>query len=113
MSAELVVVLATAPDSDVADRLASALVEERIVACVNIVPGIRSVYRWQGAVQKDDEVLMLFKTTREGEPALRTRLAELHPYDVPEILAFTPDEGHPAYLQWLLGAVTEAQADQG
>lgn len=105
-------VLVTAPP-DAATNLARTLVEERLAACVNLVPGLRSVYRWKDAVQDDPETLLVLKTAADRIPALMARIPEIHPYDVPEILAFTPDEGHPAYLQWLLGAVTEAPAGQG
>jgi len=91
----------TCPDADTAGRIASALVEERLAACVNILPGMRSIYRWQGQVETADEVLLLIKTSREAYPALQNRLRDLHPYELPELLAVEPALGLPGYLQWL------------
>jgi periplasmic divalent cation tolerance protein len=100
------VVLSTFPDADKAAQVARVLVEERLAACVNLVANVRSIYRWQGAVHDDAESLAIIKTTRERYPALATRLAELHPYDVAEIVALPLADGHPPYLAWLAGAVT-------
>jgi periplasmic divalent cation tolerance protein len=100
------VVLSTFPDADKAAQVARVLVEERLAACVNLIASVRSIYRWQGAVQDDAESLAIIKTTRERYPALATRLAELHPYDVAEIIALPLADGHPPYLAWLAGAVT-------
>jgi periplasmic divalent cation tolerance protein len=91
----------TAPDADHAARLGRALVEEGLCACVNIVPGVRSIYRWQGKVQEDQEVLCIAKTRPALFDRVRDRVLELHPYEVPEILAFAVDDGNPAYLEWL------------
>jgi len=96
-----IVVLCTCPDDVVAERIASALVEERLAACVNRIPGIVSTYRWQGAVHSDREILLLIKTTREHFEALRERIVALHPYDVPEVIALTIDRGSAAYLDWI------------
>lgn len=95
-------VLCTCPDIDSAGRIATVLVEERLAACANLVPGIVSVYRWQGAVQRDAEVLMLLKTRADTFEALAARLRELHPYAVPEIIAVGIEAGSPAYIGWLL-----------
>jgi periplasmic divalent cation tolerance protein len=102
----VVLVLSTVPPAD-ADRIAGALVEERFAACVNLMP-VRSVYRWQGAIQRDDELLAIIKTTAERAPALTARLRELHPYDVPEILVVPVADGLPAYLDWVAGETTPA-----
>jgi periplasmic divalent cation tolerance protein len=91
----------TMPDQEQATVLARALVDERLAACVNIVPGVRSIYQWEGKTQEDDEVLCLIKTRPELFAALQARILALHPYDVPEVLAFEVDEGSPAYLAWL------------
>lgn len=100
--ADALVVLMTAPDAETAARVGRTLVEERLAACVNLVPGVRSIYQWQGAVQDEGEVLCLIKTRRALYPALRDRLAGgLHPYQVPEILGLTPAEGNAPYLRWI------------
>lgn len=99
------VVLVTAPDADVAERLGRTLVEERMAACVNVVNGVTSLYRWEGAVQKDAEVLMLIKTTVDGFESLRRRVLELHPYDAPEVIDLVVRDGDPGYLDWVRKAV--------
>ncbi|MEP7044968.1 MAG: divalent-cation tolerance protein CutA [Dokdonella sp.] len=93
--------LCTAPNDDVAMRLARTLVEERLAACVSRIPGQRSTYRWNGEIQDDAEVLLLIKTTRERFDALKSRLPGLHPYAVPELIAFDAVDGLPAYLGWV------------
>jgi periplasmic divalent cation tolerance protein len=98
------VVLITAPTDELARSLARALVEERLAACVNIVPGLTSVYAWQGEVNEDIEVLLLVKTTAERLELLATRVHELHPYDVPELVALTPREVEANYLAWLVAS---------
>jgi len=94
-------VLTTCPDAQTADALATALVEERLAACVNVLPGIRSIYRWQGAVERDDEVLLLIKTTADRQDELVARLETLHPYELPEALAVEAVGGLAAYLDWV------------
>ncbi|MGH7804266.1 MAG: divalent-cation tolerance protein CutA, partial [Candidatus Binatia bacterium] len=84
---EALVVLMTAGSVEEAARIARALVEERLAACVNLVPGIRSIYRWQGAIADDAEVLLVAKTRRASLDALERRVRELHSYEVPEVLA--------------------------
>jgi periplasmic divalent cation tolerance protein len=76
-------------------------VDERLAACVNLLPGVRSVYRWQGAVEEAGEILLLIKTTRTALPALQARLVALHPYELPELLAVEAADGLPAYLAWI------------
>lgn len=98
----VVVVLSTAPDAATADRIAGALVERRLAACVNVVPGIRSTYRWKGQVERADETLMVIKTTRSGVAALQDAMAALHPYDVPEIVVVPVAGGSDAYLRWVV-----------
>lgn len=93
--------LCSCPDATSAEQLAGALVGERLAACINIVPGLRSVFRWQGSVQRESEVLLLIKTTRSRYPALQARLPQLHPYELPELLAVESVFGLPAYLQWV------------
>ena len=84
-----------------AEGVAEALVGERLAACVNLVGPVRSVYRWDGAVQKEDELLAVIKTTAARRDALLARLRELHPYDVPEMLVMPVEHGLPAYLDWV------------
>lgn len=95
------IVFCTCPDAGTAERIARALVEERLAACVNILPGVASVYRWQGAVERADEVLLLAKTAADRVPALSARIAALHPYELPEVLAVEAGAGLPDYLQWV------------
>lgn len=95
------VVLITVPSEEVARTLAKTLVEERLAACVNIVPGLTSVYRWQGKVVEDQELLLLVKTTTHAFPRLKERVKALHPYTVPEIVALPIAEGNREYLDWL------------
>lgn len=85
-----------------ADRLARLLVEERLAACVQALPGIRSTYRWEGAIEQAHEALLLVKTTTDRYAALERTLAAHHPHDVPEILAVDASAGLPAYLRWLV-----------
>jgi periplasmic divalent cation tolerance protein len=91
----------TCPESGTAERIATTLVDERLAACVNILPGLRSIYRWQDRVETADEVLLLVKTSAAAYPALQDRLRELHPYELPELLAVESASGLPAYLQWV------------
>jgi periplasmic divalent cation tolerance protein len=98
---DVLLVLVTAPSAEKAAELARALVEERLAACGNVVPGLRSIYRWEGAVHDEAEALLLLKTTRARLEALRARVIELHPYEVPEVLAFAADAGSAPYLAWV------------
>ena len=99
------VVLVTAPAGAPAETLARALVAEGLAACVNRVPGIRSTYRWQGQVHDDEETLLVIKTTAAAYPALERRVRELHPYDVPEVIALPIVRGSEPYLSWLDASV--------
>jgi len=91
----------TCPDPASARHIAETLVSERLAACVSQLPGIQSTYRWQGAVTTDSEVLLLIKTTAARFEALRQRLLQLHPHELPELLAVAAEHGHPAYLEWV------------
>lgn len=95
--------LCTFPDAEQARQIGTVLVEKQLVACVNLLPGVTSVYRWQGAVETADETLAVFKTTRAAWPAFERTLAELHPYDVPEIVALEPAAVAEAYAAWVRG----------
>ena len=98
------VVLSTAPDADTAARIARGLVEAGLAACVNIVGAVTSIYTWKGAVQEDQEVLLVIKTTAARLAELESALVRLHPYEVPELVAIAPAHVEPRYLAWLLGA---------
>jgi periplasmic divalent cation tolerance protein len=97
----IVVIFVTAPDGQFAAALAGKLVEERLVACVNIVPGLRSLFRWKGEVQDSEEVLMLLKARKEDVEAVAERIRGLHPYEVPEVIAAEIVGGLDAYIDWV------------
>jgi periplasmic divalent cation tolerance protein len=101
-AADALVVFVTMPDVDTAARIARTLVEEGLVACVNVLPGLRSIYAWQGKICDEAEVLCLIKTRRSGYQRLCERLTALHPYEVPEIIGFVPGEGNAPYLRWIM-----------
>lgn len=105
MATDVLVVLCTLPPGEAAAGIARAIVEERLAACVNIVPGLRSIYAWDGAMQDDEEQLAILKTTTDRFEDLRTRLLQLHPYSVPEIVAMPVTDGHLAYLGWVRDSV--------
>jgi periplasmic divalent cation tolerance protein len=98
---EPLIVLSTFPNTDTARHIATALVEERLAACVNLCPAVQSIYRWQGQVESAEEVLAIIKTTRSAYGALEERLKTLHPYDVPEIIALPVERGLESYVKWL------------
>ena len=99
------IVFVTAPDEATARGIASALVEERLAACVNVVPGLTSIYRWEGRVVEDAEALLIVKTTEEALGALEARVRELHPYEVPEVVAVPVEGGSEHYLAWVKESV--------
>jgi periplasmic divalent cation tolerance protein len=105
---DAVVVLVTAPSADKAAGLARTLVEENLAACGNILPSIRSIYRWEGKVHDEPEALLVLKTQAALFEALRQRVVALHPYQVPEVLRLDVAEGHPPYLQWIRDSVRPA-----
>jgi periplasmic divalent cation tolerance protein len=102
---EPLVVLVTAGSQEEAEAIAQALVAERLAACVNVVPGITSVYRWQGKVQRDQECLLVVKSRRDVLDDLVRRVRELHSYDLPETIALPLVGGSAPYLAWLVGEV--------
>jgi periplasmic divalent cation tolerance protein len=95
------IVFCTCPDATTAARLAHTLVDERLAACVNAIGGVASTWRWNGAVETADEVLLVIKTTADRLEAMQARLVAEHPYDVPEVIALDPAAGYPPYLAWL------------
>lgn len=98
----------TAPDAETAQRIGRALVERRLAACVNILPGVRSMYWWDGAVQSESETAFLAKTAADRYEALQACVLEMHPYEVPCVVALSIDRGHEPFLRWV-----EAQTDPG
>lgn len=98
---DLVIIHCSCADVESADAIARSLVEERLVACVSVLPGMRSTYRWQGQIECADEVLLLIKTTRERFPATAVRLRELHAYELPEIIAVDVSVADPGYQAWV------------
>jgi periplasmic divalent cation tolerance protein len=101
----LYLVFVTCPDANVATTIISALVNERLVACGNIVPGLTSIYRWQGAVETASECLAIVKTTEGQLAKLEGRISELHPYEVPEIVALEASRANLAYMRWVSESV--------
>ena len=104
---DAIVILVTAGNEAEAERIARALVDERLVACVNVLPGVRSFYRWEGRIANDAELLLVIKARRERFEAVAARVRELHSYDVPEVLALPVVAGSARYLEWL-ASVTDA-----
>ena len=96
-----VVVLTTMPDEVSAGDFAQRLVEQRVIACANIVPRITSVYRWDGRVKRDQEALVIMKTTKARVPVLKDLMDDLHPYEVPEMMVLSDSGAHRAYLGWV------------
>lgn len=97
-----VVIHCTCPDDASAEAIAAALVDERLAACVQRLPGLRSTYRWNGRIEHANEVLLLVKTAVDRIPAVFERVSRLHPHDVPELLALDVRDGPPAYLDWVI-----------
>ncbi|XP_070573617.1 protein CutA homolog [Ptychodera flava] len=97
----------TCPNKDTALKLARGLLDKDLVACVNIIPGLTSVYKWEGKVEEDSEVLMMIKTRASKVPDVSTYVRENHPYDVPEVISVPIEGGNPPYLQWISDTVPE------
>lgn len=101
MSGGAAVVLVTAPSMEVAERLVTDVVEQRLATCGSIVAGVRSIYRWEGALERADEVMIVFKTMAPAVERLTARVEQLHPYDVPEVLAVAVATGSRPYMDWI------------
>jgi periplasmic divalent cation tolerance protein len=108
---DVIAVLLTGPTREQLEELATHLVEERLAACVNIVPKITSVYRWRDRVERDTEALAIVKTVAALLPDLETRVRELHSYDLPEVLALESAGGSRAYLKWVIDSVESRSGD--
>jgi periplasmic divalent cation tolerance protein len=98
---DVVLILTTVPDDELGESIGRTLVEERLAACVNVLPPMTSIYRWRGGVERDTERQMIVKTTRERVAPVRARLTELHSYELPEFLVLTVSDGSAAYLEWV------------
>ncbi len=96
-----VVAYTTCADREEAEKLARHLIDERLAACVSVVPAVKSYYRWKGRVESDDEILLMIKTSRDLVDALRQQLEKLHSYDLPELIVTPIVDGSPNYLAWL------------
>ena len=101
MNAEYVIVLTTLPADAEGNTFGRTLVEERLAACVNLLPPMESVYRWEGQVERDTERQVIIKTARERVAALWDRIRELHPYETPEFVVLSIQDGSDAYLRWI------------
>lgn len=102
------VVLCTCPDRETGARIARHLVDEHLAACVNVVPGILSIYTWEGTRHEDEEVLLVIKTRAERFQSVQETVRTLHPYELPEIIAVEIKDGLRPYLDWITGAVTRS-----
>lgn len=109
MSDTVLICLSTCPNEAIAQRIATALVTERLAACVNRVPQVTSTYFWDGGLQEDTEILLIIKTTAPLLPPLEARLRELHPYEVPELVAIPAVGGSEPYLQWVRTGVARSE----
>lgn len=103
-----ILVLCTCPNQAVAEEISQQLLQKRLAACINSIAGVTSSYRWQGKIETEAEVLMIIKSTSEQYPVLQNEIAQLHPYELPEILAVTIDTGLPSYLNWIVENTTES-----
>ncbi len=103
---EVVILITTFPDQESAHRIGGHWVESRLAACVNLVPGVESLYRWEGKVETGAEILALVKTTRARLPELEASLRSLHPYELPELLVIPPTDGSSDYLGWVRNGVS-------
>jgi periplasmic divalent cation tolerance protein len=107
---DTVLVLTTVPSSDVGEQVGRALVEAGLAACVNVLPPMVSVYRWKGALQRDEECQVVIKTVRARVDDVQARVSELHPYDLPEFLVVAIEGGDPAYLAWVAAESSDPTA---
>jgi len=105
-SEDILILITTFADAETARQIGTQLVESQLAACVNVLPGVESIFRWQGEVQLDAEAIALIKTTRGRLVELETWLQTHHPYEVPEILVLTPESGSARYVQWVRESVS-------
>lgn len=102
---EAIIVLITCPNGRLAESIGSALVENRLAACVNIVPGITSIYRWEDKIQRDSEVMLIVKSSAQKQEQLKDAVLKLHSYTTPEFIIIKPSDVEQNYLKWLMGEV--------
>jgi periplasmic divalent cation tolerance protein len=105
MDADYLLVLCTCPTREAAAAIATALLAERLAACVNQLPGVKSMYRWEGRIEEDDELMLLIKTTATRFAEVESMIRSLHPYEVPEIIGLTLTAGSGAYFDWIRNSV--------
>lgn len=110
---EVRVVLTTAPDEEVAASICRTLLEERLIACGNVISGVRSLYRWEGRVQDEAEVLLVLKTSTDRAEAIVRRVPEIHPYETPEVVVLGVVAGHEPYLNWVVRETAERERAEG
>ena len=101
MADEILLAISTFPDADTASRVAQTLVEEKFVACANLIPAVHSIYRWKEEIETAGEVIVFFKTIQDRQAAFEEKLRSLHPYEVPELIFVKIDSGTPDYLCWV------------
>jgi len=104
---EALLVITNCPDEESANAIALAVIEAGLAACVNILPRVQSIYRWQGKVESTSEIPLFFKSSAASYPALEAKIRELHPYELPEIIALPLSHGLPAYLNWVAAETTQ------
>jgi len=102
MDKDALLIISSAPDSATSEKIASALVEQELAACVNILPGVRSIYKWQGKMEAGNEQLLLIKAPQSAYAAIEQQIEAMHPYELPEIIAVSIEAGLPAYLGWVM-----------
>jgi periplasmic divalent cation tolerance protein len=101
MAAQVLLAISTFPDAETANRIAEALIEEKLAACANLIPGVHSIYHWKEKIESAGEAMVFFKTTEDRLAAFQEKLRSLHPYEVPELLWIKIDSGSPDYLRWV------------
>ena len=109
MNRETCLILCTCPEQEVAERIANELVSQHLAACVNILPGLTSIYLWQDKIEKDPELLLLIKSDLDHYPAVEQAILELHPYELPEVIAVPVQRGAEGYLNWIQQCLNSTQ----
>ncbi len=111
-SSKFMVVLSTVPSPEVGKDIARDLVQRRLAACVNVIPGLVSIYEWEGSLEEDSEALLIIKTTGESVDSLTSVLMARHPYDVPEVIAIPISKGSSKYLDWVLSSTSPSPSPE-